>query len=468
MEIFISKYILLITHLLGISSEGNSYLFSNNSPKKITYNWWERLWRIFKFLRRSRKKRKQERKKKKHDKQSEKQKQKRFVRRKRWRKFKVVIKSFFRKKKMPPSKRAIIQRQKFLKRWRKRRRQRLFKVYLKGFTKRKKISKRKLEYFARIQKEQAFERYRKKRIYRFIFKRNIQIFKDVLRGKGFPKKKRPSQTPLWKQVWYPKQMSITVNSLMFFLLSYFFIAFFDKLSMSITSLLFDYKTVIYYYKIEFLVDYDDWFADSVKAVFATGPIMGLLIALLSMIIYSIVYLETGLLKNLLLWSVFHGINRIVSGALVGSMIGKGFGYVVMYLYYSDTGKLIMSLLMISISVIVGTVSTKYWVMTANSYYNYSKPHNRQLYMLNQLLLPYIFGNIIIYLINLPKFVYYDFLVNIFMIFMIIPPLLLNKYQQEYYFDEEPKSIKISIKTLLFAIAFIGIYRILLDIGLRIG
>jgi len=468
LDILISKYIYIVQILLDYFSGKSLYLFSSNIPKKKTYSTLGRLWRIYKFLRRSRKKRKREEKRKKHNKRSEKQKQKHFLRRKRWRKFKVVIKSFFKKKKLPPQKLALIQRQKFLKKWERRRRRRLFKVYLRGIAKRKKISKKRLEYLERLQKEEEYQRYRKKRIYRFIFKRNIEIIKDFLKGKGLPKKKRNSGPSLWKQIWYPQQMSITVNSLLFFLLSYFFIAFFDKLSMSITSLLFDYKTVIYYYKIEFLVDYDDWFADSVKAIFATGPIMGFLIAFLSLIMYSIVYLETGLLKNLLLWAIFHGVNRLVMGTLVGSMIGKGFGYVVMYMYYSDTGKLIMSLLMIAISVIVGTVSTKYWIMSANSYYNYSKPNNRPLYIISQVLLPYILGNIIIYLINLPEFVYYDFLVNIFMIFMILPPLFLNKYQQEYYFDELPKKIQISVKTLLFALVFIGAYRILLDYGLRIG
>ncbi|MCK5776879.1 MAG: hypothetical protein KAH25_11910, partial [Bacteroidales bacterium] len=242
-----------------------------------------------------------------------------------------------------------------------------------------------------------------------------------------------------------------------------------KLATGLTSyLLFDYKTIIYYYKIEFLVDNDAWFTDSVKTIFATGPILGLMIAILSLIIYSIVYLESGILKTLLLWAIFHGFNRIVNGTLIGAMIGEGFGYVIMYMYYSDTGKLIMSLLTIITSVIIGTISTKYWIMTANSYYNYSKTHNRQVYIYSQVLLPFILGNVIIYLINLPEFYFYDIMVNGFMLFMILPVLILNKSEQDLYFDEDPKTIKLSVKLLIFSIVFIGTYRILLDIGIRIG
>lgn len=469
MDFIISKYFFFFSLLLKPNDESIIRRFSAfEESKKIEYTWWSRLWRIYKFLKRSRKKRKQEQRQEKNKKQSEKQKEKRFQRRKRWRKFKVVIKSFLRKGKRNPKLLEAKRHKKVLKQWERRKRRRIFKAFVMGMFKPAPKNKRHKEYLKRLTKEQEFATYRKKRIYRFLVKRYTEILKDVLRGKGFPKRKKKRGVSIWKQIWYPKQLAITINSLMFFLLSYFFIAFFDKLSMGITSMLFDYKIVIYYYNIEFLVDYDDWFADAVKTIFASGPVVGLLIALLSLIVYSMIYLETGILKTLLLWSIFHGFNRIINGTLVGSMIGKGFGYVIMYMYYSDTGKLIMSLIMISISVIIGTVSTKYWIMSANSYYNFSKPHNRPLFIINQVLLPYLFGILIIYLINLPNPVFYDNLVNIGMIFMILPVLFLNKYDQEYYFDEMPRSIKISGVLIIFTLVFLSTYRILLDFGLRMG
>jgi len=462
LELTINKYILFISQLLSLTPEDYAHFFAQ-STQKTTYNWWQRLWRIYKFLKRKKRQKKQEKQKRKHQKKQN----KRFNRRKRWRKFKVVIRSLFRIKRSSPEERALKQRKAFLRRWKKRRRRRLFWVFVKSLAKPKNMSKARLKQKDKDKKEKAFRKYRKRRIYRFIIKRNIRIIWDVLSGKGLPKRRQRGPS-LWLQIWQPKQLNITINSLMFFLLSYFFIAFFDKLSMAFTSLLFDYKTVIYYYKIEFLVDNDAWYGDSIKTIFASGPIVGLLIAVLSLIVYSIVYLETGLLKTLFLWTIFHGFNRIINGALIGSMLGKGFGYVISYLYYSDTGKLILSLLMILFSIIIGTTSTKYWIITANSYYNFSKQRNRQLYIYSQVLLPFILGNIIIYIVNIPKVVFYDTLVNAFMFFMILPILLLNKHEQDLYFDESPKRIKLSIRLLLFTLLFIGTYRILLDYGLRIG
>ena len=446
-------------------------LFSVNvssSSEKMSYPWWKRLWRIFKFLQRSRKKRKQELRQRKNKKKEERRKEKKFLRRKRWRKFKVVIKSILGLKK--PSLVVLEERRqkKLLKSWKKRKRQRIRRAVLKGFFKRPIASHRKQLLVEKYQAEQAFEKYRRKRRYRFILKRNKEIILNFLKGKGLPQRKKRKAPSIWKQWLHKDQITISVHSLLLFLISYFFIQFMANLSMAITSLLFEYKTVIYYYKIEFLVDYDAWFADSIKTIFSAGPVIAFIIAVLSLIIYSLVYLESGILKTLLLWSILHGSNKIIGGTLIGNLLGKGFGYVIMYLYYSDTGKLIMSLLMILAATVIGTVSTKYWIMSANSYYKFSKPNNRPLFILSQVFIPYVFGAFLIYLIEQPESLRYDNFVNIFMIFMILPPVMLNKYYQEFYFENEEKTIKPAYKIIVFSIIFLVLYRVLLDIGLRIG
>lgn len=467
MSILSLSYHLLIIQIIEMTPLSFS-LFSSSKDQKITYPWWKRLLRIYRFLYKSRKKRKFEQKQKKRKKKEEKKKEKRFQRRKRRRQLNVILKSLFRIKKKNPKESQRAQEAKRIKAWKKRKKRRLFKVYLKGFFKTKKKSKRQMAFEKKLIKEKQFSRYRRRRIFRFVIHRNIEIISDFIKGKGLPEKKRKTGPSVWKQIFEGNQLKISVNSLMLFLMSYFFIDFLSNLGMAITSLLFEYKTIVYYYNIEFLVDYDDWFADAVKTIFATGPIIGLIIAFLSLIIYSKVYLETGILKILLLWSIFHGANSIIGGTLIGNLMGKGFGYVIMYLYYSDTGKLIMSLMMILLSIVIGTVSTKYWIMSANTYYNYSKPNNRPVFIMSQVFIPYIIGTLSIWLITLPEGLRYDTFVNIAMVFMVLPPLLLNKYYQEYYFDEEPKKIKYGINIIIFAIIFIMALRTLLDSGLRIG
>lgn len=441
---------------------------SGKAQKKISYHFFSRLWRIYKFLKRSRKKRKRILKTQKQLKKEERKNEKKFQRRKRRRKLKVVFKSLFRHKAISREEQEKIKEAKRLSGWKSRKRKRLAKAYFKGFFKRKHISASRKAYLKRMKEEQEFNQYKRKRIFRFVLKKYRQNIIRFLSGKGLPKKRKKAGTPVIKQILKRDQLVISTHSLLLFIMSYLFIEFISNLSMGITSLLFDYKTVIYYYKIEFLVDYDAWFADSIKTIFAAGPVIALIIAILSLILYSLVYLETGVLKTLLLWSIFHGSNKIIGGTLIGNLLGKGFGYVIMYLYYSDTGKLILTLLMIMLSVIIGTISTKYWIMSANSYYKFSKPSTRKLFMTSQVLIPYLLGVPLIWLINQPDVMRYDTLVNISLIFMILPPVLISHFYQEYYFEDKEKKITWSFRIILFSLIFIAAYRILLDIGLRLG
>lgn len=441
---------------------------SGKAQKRISYHFFSRLWRIYKFLKRSRKKRKLLLKTQKQTIREERKKEKQFLKRKRRRKLKVVLKSIFKSKSLSKNAQEQIKESQRLKEWKHRKRRRLAKAYFKGIFKRKPINASRKAYLKRVKDEQDFNRYKRKRIFRFVFKKYKQNFIRFISGKGLPKRRKKVGPAILKQIFKKEQLIISTHSLLLFIISYLFIEFISNLSMGVTSLLFDYKTVIYYYKIEFLVDYDAWFADSIKTIFAAGPVVALIIAILSLIIYSLVYLETGVLKTLLLWAILHGSNKIIGGTFVGNLLGKGFGYVIMYLYYSDTGKLIMTLLTIMVSVIIGTISTKYWIMSANSYYKFSKPSDRKLFMTSQVLIPYLLGVPLIWLINQPEVMRYDTLVSFSMIFMILPPVLISHFYQEFYFEDKEKKIKWSYRIILFSLVFIAAYRILLGIGLRMG
>jgi hypothetical protein len=444
----------------------NGFVLLFSSRPHGQYSKLGRIIRILKFLRRSARKRKQQKKQEKKKKNDQKRKERKFRRRLFWRKVKVIFRAFFLGKKSDAQRKRsaeIVQQ----KAWKKRRKKRIRKVILKSFFKRKKKSKVRFLAKQKRKEEKAFYRYRRHRIYTFILKRNVQIWFDILKGKGFPKRKKKKQSFI-KQLFAPEYLIIAFNSLLFFLLAYFIISFIEKLGMAFTAMHFDYKTIIYYYKVEYLVDYDDWYADSVKAIFASGPLLAVIIATLVLILYSKVYLEDGLMKLLLLWGMVHGFNSILGGALIGALTGKEFGYTIMYLYYSDTGKLVIALLVLLIMVVLGSSSVKFWIFSANTYYNFSTPAKRQVFIVSQVLIPFVLGSGIIFLINQPKLTAYNLLVNLSLIFMLLPVLLLSRYHQEYYFDEKKKQIKLSIKTLFVVVFLLALYRIGLDYGLRMG
>lgn len=425
-----------------------------------------RLIRIFRFLRRSARKRRNIKKQENKKKKDERRKDRRFRRRLLWRKTKVIFKALFLGKKKAVQRNADKENE-FQKAWEKRRKKRIRKLLLKSFFKPRKKSKIRLLAKQKQKEERAFYLYRRRRIYKYIIKRNFQIWVDFFRGKGFPKRKKKKQSFI-SQLFTRQYLIIALNSLLFFLLSYFIVAFIEKLGMAFTAMHFDYQSVLYYYKVEYLVDSDDWYADSVKAIFASGPILSVIVATLVLILYSKVYLEDGVMKLLLLWGMIHGFNTILGGSLIGAITGKEFGYTIMYLYYSDTGKLVIALMVLLVMVVLGTFSVKFWIFSANSYFNFSKPAKRQLFIVSQVFIPFLIGNLLIFLINQPKITTYHILVNLSLFFTLLPLLLLSRSHQEYYFDEKKKQIKLSVPILITTIILIAIYRVGLEYGLRMG
>lgn len=438
--------------------------FENSNPGH--YSTFGRLRRIFGFLYRSAKKRRQEKKEQKKEQKGEKKTNNKFKRRMLWRKLKVVFRALFfgKKKDLQNKMNAQVSRRK---EWEKRRKRRIRKVILKSFFKPKKKSLVRQNSKLKRKQEALFQRYRRHRIYFFVVKRYLQLLGNFILGKGLPRKKKKKGT-LLHLVFTHDYLVIALNSLVFFLLSYFLISFLEKLGMAFTAMHFDYKSVIYYYKLEYLVDNDDWYADAVKAIFASGPILMAIVATLLVILYSKIYLEDGLLKLLLLWGIFHAYNTFFGGSLIGALTGKEFGYVIMYMYYSDTGKLVIALFVILLMVVLGSASVKFWIFSANSYFNYSKTNNRPAFIISQVFIPYILGNLLIFIINQPKLIFYHVLVNLSLLFMLLPVLFLSRFHQEFYFDEKPKRINVSYLALIGTVLILAIYRIGLEYGLRLG
>jgi len=426
-----------------------------------------RIARIIRFLRRASKKRRNEKRRKKREKKQEKKKARRFKRRMLRRKLKVIFKAWFLGKQSTEQKQKKHEKKR-LRAWQKRRKKRIRKVIWRSFFSRPHKSKSRRIQKQKKKQEKAFQRYRRRRMYRFILKRTLRVWFRFLSGKGLPPRRKKKNKSLFRELLSKEYMVIAFNSLLFFLLAYFLMAFIEKLGMAFTAMHFDYKTVLYYYRVEYLVDVDDWYADSIKAIFASGPLLSVIVATLLLILYSKVYLEDGMLKLLVLWSVFHGYNALLGGTFIGALSGKEFGYVIMYMYYSDTGKLVIALITILTMIILGSSSVKFWIFSANTYYNFSKTTKRTAFVVSQVFIPYLLGNALIYFINQPKQTSYHLLVNLSMLFMLLPVLLLARYQQEYYFDEKKKHIKLSWTTLVAAAVLVLLYRIGLDYGLRLG
>lgn len=259
---------------------------------------------------------------------------------------------------------------------------------------------------------------------------------------------------------------ICLNSTVLFLIAYLLLFVVISMVTAVSASVFSIPTEITYSEILFYIRSYDWTSDAVKTIFSTGPIIALLTGILLWILYSQVSEESGILKLLVVWMTAHCIVFFFGDMMMGALFSKGFGYVIMYLYFMDTGKMIITLFALVTMFTLGLLMARPMLFTANTYMNFIPVHLSRKFVLAQFLIPFLAGNIIIVLIKLPLISLFELFLNGSMIFFLIPVYIRGGMIQDLYFDEDKKGYIIYWKSLAVAFLFLAIFRIVFGIGIR--
>jgi len=304
-------------------------------------------------------------------------------------------------------------------------------------------------------KERIYRSYRK---IRFLYKRGTLF--------SIPFQKNYSSESLNK---IPKgtYLIITINSVTIFLLSYLLVYFLTQLITAISASAFNIDSIIYYYGINYLIGGNDWTGDAVSAVFSSGPLLSIFFAILLFILYFKVVSETGILRLLVLWSFCHLIINFFGNMLVGALLNEGFGYVIMYQFVMDTGKMILTLFSFICIFLTGLFMARLFLYSANIYFNILNQYNRLRFVFSQFLYPFIIGNIIIIILKMPEVRPFEIFLNGCTLLLILPIVFRSINMQDLYFDEEPRKIKLAGYYILITFIMVILFRVGLGFGLRI-
>ncbi len=260
---------------------------------------------------------------------------------------------------------------------------------------------------------------------------------------------------------------ISANSFFLFLMAYLIIYTLHLFITACTALLFDIPVIIFYKDVDFLIRGIDWTTDMVTGVFSAGPISMAVISLLLLILYIAVATETGILRLLVLWMIFHALTRFFGELLVGAVMGKGFGYVFLYMFVLDTSKVVLSILVFVAMFTIGLLIFQLFLYSSNIYFNDLRKSYRLQFILSQFFVPFILGNIVILLIKIPSFSYFDATLNITGLLILIPLLVRSVGFQDMYFDEEPRVIKLRMSMIVVTIISLILFRVIFGIGVRL-
>jgi len=261
--------------------------------------------------------------------------------------------------------------------------------------------------------------------------------------------------------------SIVINSTAYFILSYLLIYFLQQLTTALVALHFDIKTSIHINYIDFLIRSDSWTFDSVKVIYSVSVVFSLIISIICLIIYIRTIEFDGLLRLFFLWGFIHSINSFIGGILVGALSGEGPGYVLSYVYMSDTAKLFIALLGIFSLLGVGASMVKPMLFSGNSYYNTQQPGVRLRFITQQFYLPFLFGNTILSIARFPVRGYELMLIGS-SVLLLLPLFFMASTFTEFYFDENPKEISVNWRIVFVTLLALVVMRFGLQYGLRIS
>lgn len=260
---------------------------------------------------------------------------------------------------------------------------------------------------------------------------------------------------------------IFLNSTFLFLVSYALINALNQFVTGFTALAFDIPVIVYHAEVDYLIRSIDWTHDSVTGVFSSGPIAMLVLTFFLVILFKAVESETGLGRLLVLWMIFQALTRFFGEILVGALLNQGFGFVILYLFFMDTGKVIITILAFVAQFTAGLVLTRFSVYTANIWFNDLRGAYRLRFLVSQFLLPFLTGMVIVTLLKLPGIHLFDLLVNASMILMIAAVMARGVGIEDLYFDLDKRPVRLSMTALWSALAILAIYRLVLGLGVRL-
>jgi hypothetical protein len=205
-------------------------------------------------------------------------------------------------------------------------------------------------------------------------------------------------------------------------------------------------------------------------IFGIGPVVSLILGFVFFRLYVITRFRSVFMKTFFLWSAIHAFNLFFGAYIAGVITRTGFVYSSEWLFLTgvlDIKEIVFLVLAVISLIIIGYYSTKHFLYTANAH-NLIESKIRGMYIISKVMVPWILGNLILFLVNLPNnpiellLLYLTTIVIVFMAFTNYnaPSLRLVKLPRQ------PVSFRIAWVFLILALLILAGLRLSLENGLN--
>jgi hypothetical protein len=264
-----------------------------------------------------------------------------------------------------------------------------------------------------------------------------------------------------------RNLTIAVNSLFVFLLTYVLVYLFYWLTSMLVASWYGLDSTLYFYDLKFNDHSNVWNRFNILMVTGIPPFFCLFLGLF---LYRVVFKMkriVGLQKLVILWSSFHLFNHFFGAFPAGVVTDEGFGYVAAWLYMNTAFKFMFSIISLFVLAVIGYYSAQHILETSDSLHRI-KQENRLAFILMQIALPWLIGTAIMLLIRAPKnFDYpYETLMLFSTVFLVIPPFFNDKVKPKLNLLRVKKKRYINMGYFAMMLALLLFLRIMLGIGLH--
>jgi len=204
-------------------------------------------------------------------------------------------------------------------------------------------------------------------------------------------------------------------------------------------------------------------------IFASGPAVSLLLALFSLRMFFVKNKSKSRLNLFFLWMFIHGINMFFGAYIAGIITRTEFVYASEWLFMSNPGdveEIIFGILSIAALVLTGRQSVLLFLLSSGSI-SLIRPRYRLFFVVSFIILPWIAGIILFFVITLPNY-YVPLILKTLTPGLVVLPTLIRYNSIEYETLHESGLIRrrsFRWGVIIFVIALLFFYRLILNWGI---
>jgi len=258
----------------------------------------------------------------------------------------------------------------------------------------------------------------------------------------------------------------TLNSTMLFIIAYFLVYFLYQITVLVVASRWRLDSVLFYYDLAFN-DYSPlWNRTNIILITLSGPLICLMLAAILMRLVAPRIKEQKSLKLFVLWVAIIGYNFFLGAFASGVSFDEGFGYVPAWLFMNTFWKIFLSLIFLFILGLIGYYSASKFLDTSYSLIRI-RQQNKIKFLLFQVVLPWIIGIIVIFLVKIPNNMNYDTANLVTLAFAVIPVLFNRGAKPSKEFKNLKKPSRIRWVFVALMIVLLLAIRVGLDNGVHV-